>query len=103
MSEKWAKYIIVAVRYNSSDKHIHSVKRCEDLGDKLGDSEVRTKNAIVNAIENKNLTYATAYQDESGEWVEGAKVSVVVVNGKKYLRTDSNKKEEDNLGNLPEF
>ena len=31
------------------------------------------------------------------------KISVVTVNGKKYIRTDSDNKASDNLKDIPEF
>jgi signal peptidase I len=60
---------------------------------KVGDSNVfkETKNEIIKKIDNEDIYY-TKYPD----------TKVNVVNGKsgKYLRTDSNKIEEDNLDNV---
>ena len=39
----------------------------------------------------------------NGQWVNGAKVEIISVNGGKYLRTDRNNTPKDNLGSLPEF
>lgn len=33
----------------------------------------------------------------------GAKINVISINNKKYLRTDPNKTAKDNLDNLPTF
>jgi hypothetical protein len=40
---------------------------------------------------------------ENEKWQKGQKVFVIKVGGKSYLKTVDNKKEEDNLENLPKF
>lgn len=44
-------------------------------------------------IDEKNIEY----------WEEGAELKIYKCNDKVYIRTDANKIEKDNLGELPEF
>ncbi|CAI3960654.1 unnamed protein product [Commensalibacter communis] len=99
---KWADFVITAVRYDENQEHIIKVKRRLDNGETLEKEEERTRSQVVNAIENKGYTYVTSYK-KNGEWYKGKNVSIIKVDGKKYLRTDSNKTTQDNLGELPEF
>ena len=57
---------------------------------------------MVNKIES-NYTFVTVTKDEDGNWNKGQEVHIIEVNGTKYIRTDKNSDEDDNLGNLPEF
>ncbi len=99
--EKWADYLISAVRYDSDHQHITHLKVHEDKGDKVGDGKAYSRQAVVDAINSGN-TFVTIYKDD-GKWQKGQKVIVIKVNGVSYLKTMDNNKEEDNLENLPEF
>lgn len=66
------------------------------------EGEERTRDKVADLIKNEPPV-VTAYLDSDlGPFVtKGARVNVHVgANGKKWLRTDSNKTEEDNLGEL---
>jgi len=78
-------FVIVAVNNSEDPKHIDKVKM------KTGD--IVTRQNVVKLLENgKKIITAP-----------GAEVSVVTVKGNKYIRTDKNSIEKDNLGSLPEF
>ncbi|MCI0728579.1 MAG: DUF3892 domain-containing protein [Chloroflexi bacterium] len=98
---KWADYGIAKVRYNAERTHITKVEVREDKGDTLGSPEEWTRSQVVQAIE-RGKTFVTILQ-ASGKWSKGRDVHIITVNGVKYLRTDQNRKESDNLENLPEF
>lgn len=99
---KWADYAIVAVRFKRDNKtHIEEVKRREDTGDKLINERPMLREDVVRALEN-NTTFVTSYK-EKDKWVKGNEVHIIVVNNKKFIRTDGNSIEEDNLGDLPTF
>lgn len=100
--EKWADYLISAVRYNADHTHITYVRAHEDSGESVGEGKTYTRQTIVNAI-NKGTTFFTIYKNSDGKWSKGQKVYVIKVNGVSYLKTIDNGKEEDNLENLPEF
>ncbi|MCI0730563.1 MAG: DUF3892 domain-containing protein [Chloroflexi bacterium] len=100
--EKWADYCISKVRYNSERTHIVKVEVREDKGDSLGTASEWTRSQVVSAID-RGSTFATILLDANNKWRKGQDVHTVTVNGVKYIRTDRNNKESDNLGNLPEF
>lgn len=100
--KKWANYVITAVKFKGEKRHILQLKRIEDLGEKLGLSEIVSRLQIVQEIE-AGKTYVTAYLQQNGKWKRGEDVRVIVINNQKFIRTDDNGKDEDNLGNLPEF
>lgn len=70
----------------------------EDEGKKMGTGSFETRENVIKQI-NNNLIFKTAIHKEGTTYTVGDKI--VVVAGK-YLRTDGNNIEEDNLGNLPE-
>lgn len=97
--DKWADFVITAVRYNEDSSHIIKVKRNQDEGNDLGADEIITRSKVVEDIE-KGITYVTSFKNQSGEWTKGKRIHIIKIDGKKYLRTD---KTTDNLDNLPEF
>ncbi|MCL1090307.1 MULTISPECIES: DUF3892 domain-containing protein [Shewanella] len=99
---KWADYLISAVRYNSEHSHIEQLKAHEDKDDKVVEGTTYSRQAIVDAI-NTGTTFLTIYKNGKGNYDKGQKVYVINVNGTGYLKTVDNKKEDDNLENLPEF
>jgi len=98
---KWADYVITAVQYNVDHTRIIQVKRREDLGDKFGDSYIKSRLDIVNNINSGN-SYVTAYW-KNDNWKKGDDVIAYDIDGTYFIRTDGNRKKEDNLGELPEF
>ncbi|MCK4296809.1 MAG: DUF3892 domain-containing protein [Candidatus Marinimicrobia bacterium] len=99
---KWADYCISAVRYDSEQKHIEKVKVHKDLGDTIGASSEWTRSEVVEKIEKEN-SFVTIIRNSNGNWNKGEDVHIITVKGNKYIRTDNNEIEEDNLENLPEF
>ncbi|MDP8269676.1 MAG: DUF3892 domain-containing protein [Candidatus Tenebribacter davisii] len=99
---KWADYLISAVRYDSSQEKIEFVKTHEDKGNNLGTEQKESLAKVVSNIE-KGYTYCTITKSKDNEWNKGENVHVVVVDGSKYIRTDNNNTEKDNLENLPKF
>ncbi|MCP4228854.1 MAG: DUF3892 domain-containing protein [bacterium] len=98
---KWADYLISKDRYDKDRNHIVQVRRHNNNGDSVGISETVSRVNVISSLE-KGFTYVTIYK-ENGKWNKGEDVRIISVNGKKYIRTDANKKEADNLGELPEF
>lgn len=106
---KWADYLISEVHYEESEddtKYIAKLKVHEDEGDEVGSESIWTKNEVINKI-NVGYSFMTIYEkdktknkEDKDAWKEGEDVRVFK---KKYLRTDANDIEEDNLGELPEF
>lgn len=98
---KWADYAITHVNYNDDHTRISIVKRRIDLGDDLGEPSIKTRTEIVNSI-NNGSSHSTAYY-KNGKWQKGDDVIAYELDGTYFIRTDGNRKKEDNLGSLPEF
>ncbi len=99
---KSADYCITAVKHGVLPTAIVQVEARRDLGTSLGAAQRFTKDSVVNAILLQGLTFITAPRN-GGKYVRGADVRVVRVNGSRYLRTDRNSVQADNLGSLPEI
>jgi len=95
---KWADYLISAVRYDEERNHITHLKVHSH---KESDGVAYLRSTVITLISVGN-TFNTMYKD-NGQWKNGARVQVITVDGEDYLRTDSNNIKRDNLGELPEF
>lgn len=71
-------------------------------GRELSEKKEFSKEQIIFFIEN-GFSVKTAYEISKKEWEKGSQVNIVKLNDKKYLRTDNNKIERDNLDNLPNY
>ena len=100
--EKWADYCISAVTYSEDPKHIKEAKVHEDRGDTIEPSKIWSRSEIVSNIESGH-SFITILRTEDEKWKRGEDVHIIEVKGEKYIRTDKNEIEEDNLGDLPEF
>ncbi|AXV37302.1 MAG: DUF3892 domain-containing protein [Methanobacteriaceae archaeon] len=99
---KWADYCIFAVRYNSERTHIERLRGAKDLGDKLGDAKLWSREQVVAGLE-KGYEFVTVIKNNTGRYDKGQKVELIEVDGTKYMRTDKNSIASDNLENLEEF
>ena len=100
---KWADFGISAVRYNSEHTHIDKVRVHPDNGDSIGSATEYTRQSVIAAIK-KGITFVTIIESADGKkWNKGQPVYIVEINGTEYIKTVDNKKEADNLENLPEF
>ena len=99
---KWADYAITAVKFKKEKQHIEQVKIRQDDGDNLTNEQIITRMDVVNLLKNKK-TFVTTYKNDAKKWTRGDDVSIVEIKGIKFIRTDGNTIEEDNLGELPEF
>ena len=99
---KWADYGISAVRYNDDKTHITRVKVHIDNGETIGAESVMSRSEVVSSIED-GKTFVTILLSSDDKWKKGQDVHIVVVNGKKFIRTDKNARASDNLESLPEF
>lgn len=98
---KWADYCISRVRYNDKHTHIVKVEAMPDEGDKLGTKVEFNREEVVSKID-RGTTFVTVTLKD-GSYNKGEDVRVVKINNIKYIRTDQNQKENDNLGALPEY
>lgn len=99
---KWADYCISRVHYNEKHTHIITVEAMPDDGsDNLGKKVEFTREDVVARID-KGETFVTIVKKDS-KYQKGEDVRIVKINGVKYIRTDQNQTESDNLGELPEY
>jgi hypothetical protein len=97
--EYWVKNV------KMKDNHIQKVKAFVNTVEGLKNQNLFKRKDIVKSIDEKGNNWYTCVLKETigGKrvWQKGAKIHTVEINGKKYLRTDANKKESDNLDKLP--
>ncbi|HUT98513.1 MAG TPA: DUF3892 domain-containing protein [bacterium] len=96
---KWADYLISCCTYEEG--HIEKVGVREHSNGGVGSATTRTRSWVLGRMD-AGYSFCTITKDSDGEWRKGALVHIVTVNGKRYLRTDANYRESDNLGELPE-
>jgi hypothetical protein len=98
----FVKYYIFKI-CKGNDQSIKEVATKKQIDSKTISKEVEyfSKGEVIQ-LKNKGNSFFTIYKDDDG-WNPGEEVQVVSRNGKKYLRTDSNEIEKDNLGELPEY
>lgn len=102
MADKWADYIITAVRFNPAGTHISNVQIRADKGDTAGSPSEATRLQVVAALE-EGTTFCTATVGSNGKFQKGAAVKIIVIDGKKFIRTKNDGIEKDNLDDLPTF
>lgn len=100
---KRVDYFISEVCYYTDDdfRYIDSVIVHENNDDILGNKDKMKRDEVIDKIES-GRSFMTIYRN-NGKWRKGEDVHIIKVKGKKFIRTDNNEKESDNLGDLPTF
>jgi hypothetical protein len=97
--EYWVSHI------KMKDNHIQQVKAFLNTVEGLKNPNLYNREEIVRSIDEKDKNWFTCVLKEKiGEkrvWEKGAQIHTIEINNKKYIRTDGNSKESDNLGELP--
>jgi hypothetical protein len=102
VAEKWADYLVTAVRFNAAGTHIEVLEVRADNGESTGLPSERSRATVVALIEGGD-TFCTATKNNAGNWQKGAVVKVVVVDSQKFLKTKADGIKQDNLDYLPTF
>ena len=102
-----AEYGINKVHYNKDHSKIEEVHALEitkkDDGKKYpGKEQTFSRENIITKIESDN-TVTTLTKNDKDAWVIGSKVKVYTLDNEKFIKTESNTKKVDNLGELPEY
>jgi hypothetical protein len=100
--DKWADYLISAVRSNPGMPNIDSVQVHSDFGNIVCETCIMPRALVIEKIKG-GCRYATVYRTPIGKWRKGQDVRLVTVGGVDYLRTDSVNMASDNFDNVPEF
>ena len=106
MTEYWVSH----KRMNQDETRIESVKALikKPEGGLLQGKEF-LRDQVVNSIEDtkvKNKWITCKFNRKEGDtifWDPGEKIHVIVIHGTKFIRTDKNHTESDNLGELPDY
>ncbi len=96
-----ADYGITGVKYTSIGKHIEWAKVGKLTGSSFGMRENWLRTKVISELENGKIFITVLKQGDRLK--KGLEISIVTVNGKKYIRTDNENKASDNLKDVPEF
>jgi hypothetical protein len=102
MLDKWADYLVSAVKTNHNQTQIHSVEVHSDFGCVVCETLILLRADVIANIK-KGCTYTTVFKTAIGKWRKGEDVHLVNVNGEDYLRTDTKSTASDNFEHVPEF
>lgn len=96
-------YVITKVTYDNDHSRITHVKRgkYDSSSNEIKARSSVSRQKIVNSIESGNEHYTAPKKDGGYTW--GDEVEVFPIDGEKFIRTDGNKVEGDNLENLPKY
>jgi hypothetical protein len=104
MTNTRADYAIVEVHYSDGEKkHIQSVRIAEFIGDNIRVRKDPVSREYIVGLLDSGKIIITLYKTVGGDYAEGSPVEILEVDHIKYIRTDKNSEEADNLGELPEF
>ena len=95
---KWADYLISEVSYDSNHL-ISKIKRHRDDGDSISDGEIIDRTTLADGL-GHGTSYMTTYS-ALNKFRIGERVVYFRAFEHHYIRTDKNKVNTDNLGNLP--
>ncbi len=103
MMDKWADYLVSAVKTNPDQIHIDFVECHSDFGCVVCEDIILSRTDLISKIK-KGGTYATVLRTPMGKWRKGQEVHLVTVEGKDFLRTDlKTTVASDNFDDVPEF
>lgn len=96
------KYGIYEVRYNDNHSKIVEVRTFKITDNKTDGKYTFSREAVILKIGAGN-TVITLTKKADGNWKNGSEVIVYTVDTEKFIKTESNSKKADNLGELPEY
>jgi hypothetical protein len=101
--QKWADYLISAVRSGPTQARIDSVEVQSDFGCVVCETLIVTRAEVIANLK-KGCTYTTIQKTTMGKWRRGEDVCLVNVNGEDYIKAGANDcKPQDSFENVPEF
>jgi hypothetical protein len=101
--DKWADYLISAVKSGPSPKCIESVEVHQDIGCVVCETLIVKRSDLIANLK-KGYTYTVIFKTAMGKWRKGNDVCLVNVNGKDYIKaTVHDCTAGDNFEEVPEF
>ncbi len=100
--QKWADYLISGVKTDSNSNRVKTLEAHSDFGCMVCETKVFSRDDVINHMK-QGLTFSTVFRTPMGKWRKGDDVRLVTVEGKDYLRTDSQVVAGDQFDNVPEI
>ena len=101
--DKWADYLVSAVKTNSDPKRIDSVECHSDFGCVVCENIILSRVDLISNIK-KGLHLRNNFRTAIGKWRKGQEVHLINVEGQDFIRTDAkNKVASDNFDDVSEF
>ncbi|MEF8878857.1 MAG: DUF3892 domain-containing protein [Candidatus Thermoplasmatota archaeon] len=101
MGEYWITHV-----KKKDDKHIEQVKALMNTVEGLTNPVKYNRDQVVESIQKGDDWYTCMLKEKKNAknvWEKTSEVHTVKIDGDKFIRTDRNKKKEDNLGKLPQL
>ncbi len=100
--QKWADYLISAVKTNPNQPLVDSLEVHSDFGNMVCQTEIVSRAEVIANIK-KGVTYSTVFRTAMGKWRKGDDVHIATVGGVDYIRTDKDSLPQDQFDNVPEL
>jgi hypothetical protein len=101
--QKWADYLISAVKSGPTQSRIDSVEVHSDFGCVVCETLMVSRAELIANLK-KGCTYTTISKTAMGKWRKGEDVCLVNVNGEEFIKVGANDcKPCDNFENVPEL
>jgi hypothetical protein len=103
MMQKWADYLISAVKSGTTSKCIDSVEVHQDIGCVVCETLIVSRAELIANLK-KGCTYTVILKTAMGKWRKGNDVCLVEVNGQDYIKATAHDcTPSDNFEDVPEF
>ncbi len=101
--QKWADYLISAVKSGPNVTRIDSVEVHSDFGCVVCENLVVSRAEVIANLK-KGCTYTTIQRTAMGKWRKGEDVHLVTVDGEEFIKVGANDcKPCDSFEDVPEF
>lgn len=100
--QKWADYLISAVRSKAGSPTVDTLEVHSDFGNMVCETSIVSRAEVIANIK-RGVSYTTVFRTAMGKWRKGDDVHLVTVDGKEYLRTDSDLIAKDQFDDVPEL
>lgn len=97
-----ADYYIEKVRYNKARRQILWVSVREDSGKKLSVAHNMARKSMLTLLES-GKQFMTIFRNDEGKFRKGKLLSLAMIAGHPYIRTDDKEAAQDQLEDLPEY
>jgi hypothetical protein len=100
--QKWADYLVSSVKTKTGGSTIESLEVHSDFGSMVCETSIISRADVIANIK-RGVTYSTVFRTAMGKWRKGDDVHLVTLDGKEFLRTDSELVAKDQFDDVPEL